>query len=104
MIFGQTLTRLANGINAVYLMINLVINQVTGGGFFIRRDSQQNKFAKISIGNFSIVNRLIDLIHWLGINALTRFGIIFNFNGKITADGFDKDCIQNINMWKAPLN
>ena len=96
--FRQLLAGEADGIDAHRFTGLLIIDNVAVLVLPIRTDLQQNRRLEISEEDLGIIQTLTDIFNIFGINTGAGVGVVFDFDGQVTTDTFDKDGIGNIDV------
>ncbi len=103
-IFRQLLAAIPNGIDTHHRFIEAVKHQMPPLLFLIGLDTQQDQLADFSKIKIRIIQRLVGILHWLGINTLAAAGVVFHLDGEITLDGVHENGIENIHVGMAAIH
>ena len=87
-----------NGIQTVRRLCLLIEDEVSKVLFLVGTNLHENEIADRSVENLSVVESLIRILNGFRIDPFAFFGIVFNLDGQITANRFDKDSIVDGNM------
>ena len=103
MVFRQKDTGLFDGVDAHGLLNLVVIEDVAESLFFVGTDLEQDDVADGGKVDQRVTEVLISIVDGLRIDAGARFGVVFDLDGQIAADGLDEDPILDGDMGMASL-
>ena len=97
-ILRQLHTGRAYRIYTLHFAGEFVEHQIAPRGFAIGQNFEQDQTAEFGVPEFTVVDGLVEIVHWLAINTETALGVVFNFYGEVAANGFNKNLIDNIDV------
>ncbi len=59
---------------------------------------QQNDIADDRVKNLGVIERLVGIVDRLGVDSRSVFGVVFDFDRQIAADGFHENAIIDRDM------
>ena len=76
-------------------MCFFVVDDVTEFIFLEGLNLHQDDVSNDRVLDVSIVERLVRIVYWFGVNAGSVFGVVFNLDGNVTANRFHEDTVFN---------
>ena len=80
-----------------------VKQQVTVLLFLVRPNLHEHQVADDRIGNLCVIEFLVRIVDRFGIDTLAGFGIVFDLDRQVSADGFDEDAVLDGDVWMGPV-